>query len=123
MTLAFANTGTAPLRKKKSYCSHWERLAVAVENILPDGTAKQLSDLCGLKIRACFKFLARESSLSSDALVALLDTEHGPEVLAALMGDSREKWWVEFKLMWDRARKQAELDAIEKQIQEIRSGK
>lgn len=103
MTLALANSGTAVRRTKRTYCAHWERLALVVEKIFPEATAKQLSHLTGLKVRACFTFLARESGLSSDALVPLLRSRHGPAVLRALVGDAcRERWWIEFQIMWRR---------------------
>lgn len=120
MTLAFANEATAPERTRKLQFGHFDRLAEAVRTIFPSKTAWHLSALTGLKVRACFKFLARESSLSSDALVCLLDTPNGPEVLAALMGDSRERWWVEFKLLWDRERIKAQLDEVDRQIAEAK---
>jgi hypothetical protein len=73
-----------------------------------------------LKVRACFKFLAREPSLSSDALVCLLDTPNGPEVLAALMGDSRERWWIQFKLLWEREQTRAQLELLDKQLDDLK---
>ena len=100
MNAAAANPRTAVCRAKIEYCAHWERLAFAVENIFPEATAKQLSHLCGLKVRACFTFLARKSGLSSDALVPMLRSRHGPAVLRALIGDDcREPWYVEFQIM------------------------
>lgn len=116
MSVAEANFTTAPNRTKTLVCGHWDRLAFALENIFPQGTAKNLSHLCGLKVRACFKFLARESSLSSDALVALLDTPHGPEVLKALMGDSDQKWWRQFQMLWERERLKSELEKLEREM-------
>lgn len=123
MSLAFANEAAAARRTKTVVCGHWDRLAIVVEKIFPKATAKQLSHSTGLKVRACFQFLARKSSLSSDALVALLDTPHGPEILKALMGDSKERWWIEFKLMWDREQVARQLEEIERQIAETRGRK
>jgi len=120
MSIALANPGTAARRTRKALCGHWDRLAIAVETIFPTKTAWNLAALTGLKVRACFKFLARESSLSSDALVCLLDTPHGPAILKALMGDSRERWWLHFKLLWEREQTRAQLDLLDKQLDEIR---
>lgn len=120
MTLAFATEGAAPERIRKLQFAHWDRLAETVRTIFPHKTAWHLSDLCGLKVRACFKFLARESSLSSDALVCLLDTPNGPEVLAALMGDSRERWWIQFKLLWEREQTRAQLELLDKQLDDLK---
>lgn len=120
MTLAFANEAAAVHRTRKLVSAHWDRLAIAVETIFPSKTAWNLAALTGLKVRACFTFLARKSSLSSDALVALLDTPHGPEILKALMGDSQERWWISFKLLWEREQKRAELDLLDKQLEELK---
>lgn len=111
-----ANLGTALHRTRTPVCGHWDRLATAIEKIFPKKTAWHLAHVSRLQVRSCFKFLARESSLSSDALVALLDTPHGPEILSALMGNSKERWWIEFKLLWDRERVRAELEAIDHEI-------
>jgi hypothetical protein len=97
------NLGTAARRTRFEYCAHWERLAAAVEKIFPRKTAFHLSALTGLRPRACFEFLGRRSGLSSDALVPMLRTKHGPAVLRALLGDDcREPWWIEFQVMWRR---------------------
>ena len=121
MSIAVANLGTAPRRKKKSYCAHQERVALAVENKFPEGTAKQLSALCGLKVRACFKFLARESSLSSGALHRLFDTPLGADFFEAFMGGSTQAWVIEFKC--DRRKREAErMERQLKAITDARSG-
>ena len=123
MNAHVANQITAVRRIREPYCGHWERLATAIEQIFPRKTAWNLAAITGLKVRACFQFLARKSSLSSDALVCLLDTAHGPEILRALMGDSKERWWIEFKLMWDREQVARRLEEIERQIAETRGRK
>jgi len=115
-----ANQRGEPGCNKARGANHWQRLASAVKDLFPRGTAKHLSHLSGLQVRACFNFLARRSSLHSDALVALLDTEHGPEILDALMGDSKERWWIEWKLHRDKEITRLRLEAIERQISEIR---
>ena len=117
MSLADTNFSSAvSCTKRTEYCDHWERLAFAIEALFPSKTAWNLAALTGLKVRACFQFLSRKSSLSSDALVALLDTPHGPEVLKALMGDSDQKWWRQFNLLWERERLKNELEKLEREM-------
>jgi|SRR5580765_542988 len=117
MSLMCANQGAA----KRCGRSHWDRLADAVREIFPRKTALNLADISGLRPRSWEYFLSRKSSVTSDALVALLDTPHGPAILAALMGDSRERWWIEIKLRWDRERVEARLNEIDRQIDDVRA--
>lgn len=119
MNALLANPATESHRTKYFLCAHWDRLAVAIENIFPHKTALNLANISGLQVRACFRFLSRRSALSSDAVVALLDTPHGPEILRALMGDSQERWWLEFRLMWERERRLREIEDMERQLKAI----
>lgn len=111
------NLGTAVRRTRMSTCAHWDRLAFCVENIFPHKTAWNLAALTGLQVRACFQFLARKSSLSSDAVVALLHTDHGFECLRALMGDARPTWWKELKAAAELEQIKRERDALNARIE------
>jgi len=103
MNIAIANPVGAARRTRSEYCAHWERLAGTVEKIFPTKTAFHLSALTGLQPRACFEFLGRRSGMSSDALVPLIRTPHGPDILRALIGDDyRDPWWIEGQIAWRR---------------------
>lgn len=112
-----ANLSTAVHRSKSELCGHWDRLAFAVQQIFPHKTAWNLAALTGLKVRACFQFLSRKSSLSSDAVVALLHTDHGFECLRALMGDARPTWWRDLKQAAELEQIKSERDALNARIE------
>lgn len=52
-----------------------------------------LVDWFGLSNGAARKKMYGERELSTDELATLLRSEHGREVLAALMGDAQPRWW------------------------------
>lgn len=52
-----------------------------------------LADWFGLSNGAARKKMYGERALSADEIAALLRSEHGRDVLAALMGDAQPKWW------------------------------
>jgi hypothetical protein len=88
----------------------------------PTKADAELAARIGLSDRACRQILAERAGLTAEALAALLRTEDGAEVLEALMGDARPKWWRRFKRqmafadvrrLQDEAR--ARLEALERE--------
>lgn len=105
-----------PLRQKSILCSHWDRLAEAVRTIFPAKTAANMASLTGLQMRACEYFLSRKTSLSSDAVVAFLQSEEGLIALEALMGDARPEWWKALKRAIEIEKIKAEKAALQKRL-------
>lgn len=63
----------------------------------PVKTAYYLSDATGYSVRAAERWLAGSAVIPSDALAALLQSNHGREFLAAVMTDTTPKWWMQLK--------------------------
>lgn len=50
----------------------------------------------GTQVRACEYWLARKTDMSGEALASLLRSDVGLEVLEAIIGESRPRWWKQF---------------------------
>jgi hypothetical protein len=59
----------------------------------PRKTAAELAELTGASLRTAERWLAGQRPLSTDALAALIRSEHGLDFLSALMADAEPAWW------------------------------
>jgi len=74
--------------------------------------AKALHELTKASLSFCEKVLAGSLQPGADMLVSLLQSDVGREVLIAIMGEARPKWWASFRKnleIADALRAQAEL--------------
>jgi alpha/beta superfamily hydrolase len=113
--------------KKRGYVS-FERVANVIKYIWPKKTASNVAYLAGVSERAVQFWLAGETRMTLENVVALLRTEAGYEILEAILGDECDaEWWVvtqtaqdvrkmrkEIKKQEDRiAARRAQLDMID----------
>lgn len=61
----------------------------------PKKTAAHVSFLTGVSERAVQFWLAGETRMTLEHVAALLKTEEGYRILAAIMGDCKEEWWLD----------------------------
>lgn len=61
--------------------------------LFPVKTAFQIAEITRYSVRSCEAWMAGETKIPADALVALIRSEHGLDFLAAVMADSRPPWW------------------------------
>lgn len=117
MTLAFANEPRG-LRSAKTEIvrGHWDRVHQFLAGLAAVKTAAHLAELTGISISAWHKSLREKRSVSSDALVSLLHTEHGWDLLRALMGDARPRWWIDLKAAAELEQLKAEKAALQRRI-------
>lgn len=59
-------------------------------------TAAHLAEITGFSQRACEAWLDGSAKIPSDALAALIRSEHGLQFVVAIMGDWRPAWWAWF---------------------------
>lgn len=116
MSLALSNSDAETPEIDFGKNSPWARLAWVLRGIWPKKTAAHMATYTGLLTRSCESFLSRNSALNGEAVIALLRSEHGKEVLEAVMQDSGARWYAEFQLMWD----EAQLEAKRQELQERR---
>lgn len=75
----------------------WASAVMRVAKTLwPRKTAAELSVRTGTQLRACEYWLSRKTEMSADALVSLLRSEEGLDILEAIIGEARPTWWKNF---------------------------
>lgn len=83
--------------------AHIERLHDLIHELFPTKPATHLAELTGLSVRAWHKSLRDRRNFSPTALRFLFRSAYGPQFLRAFLGDDcRERWFVEFQIMWRR---------------------
>jgi hypothetical protein len=123
MSGAIANqVGEAVCGKSETAFGGWAKLEAAIRSAWPKKTAANMAAYTGLLVRSCETFLSRKSSLSSDAVVGLLDTEHGPEFLLALVGHSKQPWIADFKARWQIEKLKKERAVLDAKIEALSRG-
>lgn len=121
MTLSFTNSGDG-IEGTNDVPSDdpWCRLHDLIEKLFPVKTAFHLSDITGLSVSAWQKSLREKRSLSADALLSLLRSPFGKQILEALMGDADARWFAEFQLMWDEAQLEAKRQELQRRREALR---
>lgn len=82
----------AGLRTRRNYSRSNVRIINKFRDIYPVKTAAYLSGITGFPVRTCEYWMSKDT-LPSEAIWALLQSEHGLELLAAVMADARPVWW------------------------------
>jgi len=65
--------------------------------LYPVKTAAQLAGLTGYPQRTVEYWLQGDKKIPSDALIALLHSDHGREFLAGVMADATPRWWLRLR--------------------------
>jgi len=89
-------------------------IVAALQKIFPDDTVKSYADLIGVSLTSANKQIHRQRNFTADDIAELLRTDHGFEILTAIMADAKPKWWVlvsSFMEVRDAQRLQAEARA------------
>lgn len=91
-----AKTGDEALcPRSESGFPHLKRISAILKAFWPVKTAAKVSYIAGVSERSVKFWLAGETRMSLENLVALLRTEAGYEILEAVLGDDcREEWWL-----------------------------
>jgi hypothetical protein len=118
---AKANSGTdSSVGVSDSLVGRWAALRNLFKAIWPKKTAVHLALVCDTTVRQAERIIGDEQGIGAAALVRLLRSEHGGDVLETLMEGANPAWWqASFKerqiAAARRARKEAErrLKALE----------
>jgi hypothetical protein len=118
---AISANGGGDLRcgDREQSCGYWTRLVEVVRQIFPTKPAPNLAVVAGVSLRTSEYFFEQKRGLSGDAVVSLLNTEHGPEVLAALTEHSDQEWAKAFQKWWKLQKLKAAHAEMQKQIDEL----
>lgn len=91
-----------------------------IKAIWPVKTAQNLASQTLVTERAAAFWLAGQRDMSLDAARSLLRSEHGYELLVALMGDSDARWWKRMKLYAAAAENKRALNEQAKKLERLR---
>lgn len=115
------SAGSIACGDREQFCGYWAKLVEVVRQIFPTKPAPNLAVAAGVSLRTSEYFFEQKRGLSGDAVVSLLNTEYGPEVLLALTEHSEQEWVKTFQKFWEiqkikaeQAKLQARLDALSK---------
>jgi hypothetical protein len=93
----------------------------AIRVAWPRKTAAHVAHLTDMEERTVKFWLAGETRMSVDAVVALLRTEDGFAILEAIMTDSDVKWWVAMHTAHEIRKSRIALKAEEKRHERLRA--
>lgn len=98
---------------------------VCFRELFPQKTALELALRTGANISHCERCLAGSRELGSGFQAKLLQSDVGREILIALMGNAKPKWWVGFRRHLDlaqlvkvQAQTQASIEAMQRELAE-----
>lgn len=73
----------------------FEKIVNIIKAAWPRKTAAHVSYVTGVSERAVQFWLAGETRMKVEHVVALLKTDEGYSILQAIMGDAKPAWWVD----------------------------
>lgn len=93
----------------------------AIRAAWPRKTAAHVAHFTGMEERTVKFWLAGETRMSVESIGALLRTEEGYAILAAIMGDSTAKWWQATRAAQDLRVSRRALKAQEERVARLRA--
>lgn len=97
------------------------QVAGIIRRVWPKKTAAHVSYLTGVSERSVQFWLAGETRMTLENVAALLKTDAGYDILAAIMGDAKPSWWVNAQLS-QKLRQSKRAIALEmKRTEELRA--
>ncbi len=107
----------------EKFCTKNAISTVAFENCMkvlraawPKKTASYVAHLTGTNERAVQFWLAGNTRMSMDAVVALLRTDAGYDILESVMGDCKAEWWLVTQTAQDVRKMRKEIQKQEDRI-------
>lgn len=97
------------------------KISNAIRAAWPRKTAAHVAHLTGAEERTVKFWLAGETRMSVDAIVALLRTEDGYAILEAIMTDSNVRWWVALRTAHEIRKSRIALKAEEARHERLRA--
>lgn len=101
MSVVNITTQQTPKATGEKFCTKsavsfgaFEKLVAVIRAAWPKKTAAYVAHLTGTNERTVQFWLAGHTRMSFDAVVALLRTEAGYEILNSVMGDCKAEWWI-----------------------------
>jgi hypothetical protein len=119
---AKANGGTVvPFPQSEVRFTVFPKIVVVLKDFWPRKTASHVSFVTGVSERAAKYWLAGVTRMSFEHVAALLDTEAGYDILEAIMGDSRQEWWLAAKAAQNIRRSKKAIKREQERIAQTRA--
>lgn len=100
----------------------FEAVTNVARRLWPVKTAANLAGRCDVGVRAAELWMEGRNDISAEALVNLLRTDAGFEVLTELMQGAPSKWWPDFELGCRLADLQKRMDFQKAEFDKMKAG-
>lgn len=111
----------ASFSKSESRFVIFEKIVSVIRCAWPKKTAAHISFLTGVSERAVQFWLAGETRMSLEHVVALLRTDEGYLILEAIMGDCKQDWWITTKNSQRLRLNRRQIAAAQKRLDAIKA--
>ena len=111
--------GAGSCIRKHETCSIQAAIISHVKGLAETKVWSVVADILGLTDRAAKARLAGSRSFTADELAVLLRQERGQELLGAIMGEARPKWWVRFLQQSEIADARTETLRAKRRLQQV----
>jgi hypothetical protein len=112
----------APFVKNEELFGIFEKIVNVLTARWPKKTPAHVSHITGVSERAVQFWLARQTGLSLENVIALLRSDEGYDVLEAVMGDHQPEWWITTKNAHELRMTRRQIAAAQKRLDAIRAG-
>lgn len=113
--------GVVPFPHSEERFTVFKAIVAVLKDIWPRKTISHASYATGVSERAVKYWLAGETRMSLEHVVALLRTDDGYEILEAIMGDCKAEWWLTTKVAHGLRQSRRAIRAQQKRIDELRA--
>ena len=96
------------------------KIADILTTVWRNSTIKTIARLTAAGESTVKAWLAAKSGMNVDHLYGLLDTPQGFEVLNAVMGDCKQRWWIVICLAQQTDQQKRDIKRAERQLEQLR---
>lgn len=116
------DTPVVPFPHSEERFTVFAAIIAVLKDIWPRKTVSHASYATGVSERAVKYWLAGETRMSLEHVVALLRTDDGYLILQAVMGDSKAEWWITTKNAHELRMTRRQIADAQKRLDAIRAG-
>ncbi|MCC8963729.1 hypothetical protein H8A95_15775 [Bradyrhizobium sp. Pear76] len=114
------SVAVAPFVKDEELFGVFDKIVSILRRWWPKKTAAHVAHIANVSERAVQFWLARETGLSLENVIALLRSDAGYDVLEAVMGDSDAEWWVTTRNAYELRVTRKQIEAAQRKLNAVR---
>src|SRR6185437_3124402 len=111
-----------PFPTKEELFPAFQSLINTIRALWPRKTTAHVAHFTGTSERAVRFWLAGETRMSLEHVIALLRTSEGYAILEAVMGDCRQEWWLTTRNAHELTRTRRQIADAQKRLDAIKAG-